>query len=402
MPSVNPLLVADHRAGTLFSLDASSRRVVVPDAWLAEHAGFLRLPPAGNDSWAFADDRGGALVVGGPDGVRRIPIAIPAEHLAASPDGRHVVVTPGLGANEEAWNDVVTVVDLARNTSVRFRTRAGEPGVLIVPDRVTGRPMIVLRHRDPGAIEAIPLADALALGAHVPVLHGSLCSDVADDGHGDIVDHATGVVGVATGRGLETFAVDDGVPRALGAIPWPAEGRAYYLRRAGDTGHATGVLRGGPADPSRWTEWTNVFAEIDLHAGASRTVPLPPGLAFRFALAEGRAAAAVIHPDGDVLVEIDRDAGRVLRTVPLPPLGAPPQPGRMPWDAVDGRPAQRRAVAIDPHTGTVAVTAGGDGAVRLIDGDDRITTIAMPDPLDEGGHLLWAGRGGEFTDPVGR
>lgn len=402
MSSANPLLAADHRAGTVFSIDDTSRRVVVPDAWLAEHGGFLTLPSGGPDSWAFADDRGGALVVVGRDRVRRLPIAVPAEHLAASPDGRHVVVTPGLGANEEAWNDVVTVVDLARDTSVRFRTRVGEPGVVLVPDRITGQATIVLRHRDPGAIEAIPLSSALGLGAHVPVLRGEVCDDLADDGHGDVVDHGTGVMAVATSRGLERFAVDAGRPRALGILPWPADGRAYYLRRAADTGHATGVLRGGPGDPSRWTEWTNVFAEIDLHSGAATTVALPDGLVFRFALGEGTAAATVIHPDGDALLVIDRVAGRLSRTVPLPPLHTPPQPGRMPWDGVDGRPAQRRAVAIAPDTGVIAVTAGGDGVVHLIDDAGDITTIDMPDAMDEGGHLLWTGRPPRFTDPVGR
>lgn len=399
MSPATALLAADHRAGAVFSLDG---RVVAPDARLAEHAGFLVLPPDARDAWAFADDRGGALVVRGADGIRRIPIAIPAEHLAASEDGRHVIVTPGLGANDEAWNDVVTVVDLVRDSSVRFRTRAGEPGVVIAPDRVTREPTIVLRHRDPGAIEAIPLASALDLSAHVPVLRGTTCADIADDGHGDVVDHETGVVGVATGRGLERFAVDDGIPSALGVIPWPADGRAYYLRRAGDTGAVTGVLRGGPADPSRWTEWTNVFAEIELHSGTARTVPLPEGLVFRFALADGIAAATVIHPDGDALVVIDRATGRITRAVTLPPLSSPPQPGRMPWDGAGGRPAQRRAVAIDPVTGVIAVTAGGDGVIHLVDGGGSLTTIDMPGSLDEGGHLLWPGPPARFTDPVGR
>ncbi|MCB8043868.1 hypothetical protein JM654_05290 [Microbacterium oxydans] len=125
------------------------------DSWLAEHAGFLRLPSGANDRWAFADDRGGALVVGG-DAVRRIPIAIPAEHLACDPSGRHVVVTSGLGMNDEAWSDLVTVVDLATDSSTRFRARVGEPGVVVAPDQASGEPTIVLRHREPGAVETIP------------------------------------------------------------------------------------------------------------------------------------------------------------------------------------------------------------------------------------------------------
>ncbi|MET9943110.1 hypothetical protein ABZ086_35625, partial [Streptomyces halstedii] len=43
---------------------------------------------------------------------RRIPVAVPAEHLAAAPDGRRLAVTTGLGRNEEAWTGLLTAVDL--------------------------------------------------------------------------------------------------------------------------------------------------------------------------------------------------------------------------------------------------------------------------------------------------
>ena len=401
MASFLPLLAADHRAGTVYEIRDDSRRVAVADSWLAEHAGFLRLPAGAPARWAFADDRGGALVVGDEESVRRIPIAIPAEHLAADPEGRHVVVTSGLGLNEEPWSDLVTVADLATDSSVRFRVRTGEPGVVVASDQVSGEPTIVLRHREPGAVEALPLATAREVGPHAPVLRGRLLDDLAADGHGDVVDPRSGIVGIATSRGLERFVVDAGAPRAIGIVPWPASGRAYYLRLAGDTGRATGIVRGGPVSPGSWPEWTNTFVEIDLASGASRAVPLPPGLAFRFALAPGVAAVSVIHPDGDVVVVIDREDARVSKITPIPAMTHPPRAGRMPWDGVDGRPAQRRSIAIDPLSGTIAVTSGGDGTILLLD-DDRITTLTLPTPLDEGGHLLWTGGDDRVDDLVGR
>lgn len=400
MLSSLPLLAADHRAGTVFEIHGDSRRVAVADSWLAEHAGFLRLPSGANDRWAFADDRGGALVVGGGT-VRRIPIAIPAEHLACDPSGRHVVVTSGLGMNDEAWSDLVTVVDLATDSSTRFRARVGEPGVAVAPDQASGEPTIVLRHREPGAVETIPLAAALAVGPHAPVLRGGLLTDLAADGHGDVIDPASGILGIATSRGLERFVVDGGAPRAIGIVPWPVDGRAYYLRLAGDTGRVTGIVRGGPASPGSWPEWTNTFVEIDLASGTSRAVPLPPGLAFRFALAAGVAAVSVIHPDGDAVLVIDREEARVSRVVPIPAMTHPPRAGRLPWDGVDGRPAQRRSIAIDPVGGTIAVTSGGDGTILLLDGTE-ISTVELPTPLDEGGHLLWASDGDRVDDLVGR
>ncbi|MGH3690986.1 MAG: hypothetical protein ACRDT7_12570, partial [Microbacterium sp.] len=325
-----------------------------------------------------------------------------AEHLACDPAGRHVVVTTGLGMNEEPWSDLVSVVDLAGDSSVRFRVRTGEPGVVLAPDQATGEPSIVLRHREPGAVEALPLAAALEVGAHAPVLRGRLLDDLAADGHGDVIDPASGIVGIATSRGLERFVVDKGAPRAIGVVPWPVEGRAYYLRLAGDTGRATGIVRGGPTSPGSWPEWTNTFVEIDLASGASRAVPLPPGLAFRFALSAGVAAVSVIHPDGDGVIVIDREAARISRITPIPAMTHPPRAGQMPWDGVDGRPAQRRSIAIDPRTGTIAVTSGGDGTILLLDEDDGISTIELPTPLDEGGHLLWAAGDDRVDDLVGR
>ncbi len=53
-----------------------------------------------------------------------------------------------------------------------------------------------------------------------------------------------------------------------------------------------------------------------------------------------------------------------------------------------------------PRPGTIAVTSGGDGTILLLD-DEGISTIELPTPLDEGGHLLWAGGGDRIDGPGG-
>ncbi|WP_017594217.1 hypothetical protein [Nocardiopsis potens] len=399
--TVEQLFVADYRAGRTYTLDGGGAVRARGTGVLAEHAGVLALPRDGatGAEWAFIDDRAGALVALGPGGERRVPVAIPGEHLACDASGRHVLVTTGLGANPAPWSDVVTVVDLQAGESVRFRARTGEPGALVVPDQADGEPAAVLRHREPGAVEAIPLARCLDAGAHVPALAGT-AAGIADDGHGDVVDQRTGIAATATGRGLERFVVDRGTPRMIGTVPWPAPGRAFYLRFDPATGRAVGVVRGGPASPAGWTEWTNHLVDVDLSTGGARSLELPPGLAFRFALGGGRAAVATIHPDGDELTLVERTGPR-LRTLyrrPLPAMSHPPAAGHLPWDPVGGAPAQRRAVTLDPSGTTAAVTRGGDAELHLV-GEDRFDTVGMPGPLDEGGHLHWHGGG---FDPVGR
>ncbi|WP_199542600.1 hypothetical protein [Prauserella sp. PE36] len=395
------LVVADYRAGRVYAVRGAAVNPLGCGV-LAEHAGVLSLPERAGRSrgWAFVDDRGGALVVHTGDERLRIPVAIPGEHLACDVTGRYVVITTGMGANADVWSDVVTVVDVDQNESVRFRTRVGEPGVLVVPDQRDGEPAIVLRHREPGAIEAIPLRDGLGVGSHVPELRGRATTDLAADGHGDAVDHRTGIAATATSRGLERFVIDQGVPRMIGRTPWPVPGRAFYLRFDPATGRAVGVVRGGPTSPGQWTAWTNHLVDVDLSTGHTRSTELPPGLAFRFALGGGRAAVATIHPDGDEVTIVDRSGTDLhrLRTVSLPALSRPPAAGHLPWDPVGDSPAQRRAIALDPTGSMVAVTRGGDSQLHLI-GDDGIDTLSVPTPLDEGGHLYWHGGA---VDPVGR
>ncbi|MBB5490561.1 hypothetical protein [Nocardiopsis metallicus] len=397
------LLVADYRAGRTYAVADGAVREL-GNAVLAEHAGFLALPGTerGPGEWAFVDDRSGALVVSGTRGERRFPAAIPGEHLACDASGRYVVVTTGLGANEQPWSDVVTLVDLERSESVRFRSRVGEPGAMVVPDQAGGEPAVVLRHREPGSLEAFPLSQCLGVAAHVPRITGETLRGIADDGHGDVVDQRTGIAATATSRGLERFVVDGGVPRMLDTVAWPVPGRAYYLRLDPQTGRAVGVVRGGPASPTAWTEWTNHLVDVDLSTGATRYLELPRGLAFRFALGGPRAAVATIHPDGDELAVIERTepSMSLARTIALPAMSCPPVPGHLPWDPVGDAPAQRRSLAVDPTGTTVAVTRGGDGQLHLFR-DGRLDTVSVPSPLDEGGHLYWHG-GAVDTDTIGR
>lgn len=389
------LIAADHRAGVAYRIVAAEVSVVdhIGPTVVSEHAGVLAIPGGG---WAYADDLRGELVV--HDGVRRgaFPIAIPAEHTACDESGRYVVVSTGLGANTRPWSDVLTVVDLVDGRMVRLRSRVGEPGVGVVADQSTGEPHVVIRHREPGVVEALSVRECLAAGPFVPRIEGRLTDAVGDDGHGDVVDSASGVFAVATGRGLERFVVDHGVPRPVGIVDWPVPGRAHYLRFDAATRSAVGVARSGPADPGQWADWTNHLVTVDLATGQSGAAPLPSGLAFRFGLGGSRAAVATIHPDGDVLtvVGVLSDGPTLEKSLALPALSRPPRPGAVPWDP----PAQRRSVAVRPDGASIAVTRGGDGEILIVT-DRETMTVRVPTSLDDGGLLHWTH--GD-ADPVGR
>ncbi len=111
-PRAAALLVSDHVAGrvSLLDLPDGTERAEVNHRHLAEHAGFLALP---DGLIACVDDRAGELLVLDPYGPgsgrplvrRRIPVAVPAEHLAAAPDGRRIAVTTGHGRNERRGPD---------------------------------------------------------------------------------------------------------------------------------------------------------------------------------------------------------------------------------------------------------------------------------------------------------
>ncbi|MGW7465959.1 hypothetical protein ACWGJT_14950 [Streptomyces xantholiticus] len=410
------LLVADQVAGAVYVLDLPDgrERGRVEGRHLAEHAGFLALP---GDRTAFVDDLAGELVVldpYGPDTGRplvgaSVPVAVPAEHLAADPTGRQLAVTTGLGRNWEPWSDLLTAVDLAAPDgprSVRVRTRTGEPGVTVLGGAHPDDALVVLRHREPGSLTAYRHADLMAAAPACPPAAPAAELPLADDGHGDAHDPCTGRLFAATGSGVRRARRDGRALVVEEPLSWAGEGRGYYLRLDPVRRTLWSCVRGGPAEPARWPEWTNAAWWHDLDADRTGRLPLGPGLVFRLAVAAHHAAFARVHPDGDELILLRTDSGDpyVTARLPLPAMDGAPRPGRTPWDGV-----QRRAIAASPGSPLVAVTRGGHGEIHLIDADavpgasSPVTTVKVPTPLNDGGHLALVCPGdGAHGDPVGR
>ncbi|MBC9714716.1 hypothetical protein H9Y04_19340 [Streptomyces sp. TRM66268-LWL] len=392
------LLVSDHMAGHV-------HLVTVPDGaeagcltrrHLSEHAGFLALP---HGRVACVDDRRGELLVLDPYGPElvesAVPVAVPAEHLAADPSGRWVAVTTGLGKNTDPWSDLLTVVDLATGDAARVRTRRGEPGVTVLgPDE----PLVVLRHREPGALAVHRLTELLDAPPGCPPVTPHRTLDLPDDGHGDAQDPLHSAVFAATGEGVHRAIRSGDRLTAQPLIPWGAPARGWYLRFDARRRALWSTLRSGSADPLHWPEWTNQAWRHELDTASTTLTDLGPGLVFRLALARDHAAFARIHPDGDELITLAGD-GTVRRT-PLPAMDGAPRRGATPWEGV-----QRRAVAASPGAHWVAVTRGGHGEVHLVDArtGEEPTRLKLDTPLHHGGHaLLLAPSDGADGDPVGR
>ncbi|MER7175651.1 hypothetical protein [Streptomyces mesophilus] len=392
------LLVSDHIEGCVHV-------VTVPDGvevgrltgrHISEHAGFLALP---GGRVACVDDHRGELLVLDPYGrdlvAATVPVAVPGEHLAADPSGRWVAVTTGLGKNAEPWSDLLTVVDLATGDAARVRTRRGEPGVTVLG---ADDPLVVLRHREPGALAVHRFADLLAAPTGCPKVEPQASLPLPDDGHGDAQDPVHDRVFAATGVGVHRARREgDGLVEEP-VIPWGGPARGWYLRL--DTGRRAlwSTLRGGPADPLRWPEWTNHSWTYELDSDLTSLTDLGPGLVFRLALAKEHAAFARIHPDGDELILLDHDG--ISRRTALPPMEGAPARGSTPWEGV-----QRRAVAASPGADWVAVTRGGHGEVHVVDARSasEAARLKLDTPLHHGGHLLLLSQGdGADGDPVGR
>ncbi|KES03929.1 hypothetical protein BU52_27825 [Streptomyces toyocaensis] len=392
------LLVSGHVEGVV-------RVLAVPDGTeahrltgrhLSEHAGFLALP---RGRVACVDDRRGELLVLDPFGERlvtaAVPVAVPAEHLAADPSGRRVAVTTGLGKNSGPWSDLVTVVDLATGDAARVRTRTGEPGVTL-PGRED--PLVVLRHREPGALAVHRFGDLLGAPPGCPPVTPRAELPLPADGHGDAHDPLTGAVFAATGEGVHRARAQDGTLVPDPPIPWGAPARGWYLRLDPVRRALWSTLRGGPADPLRWPEWTNRAWRHDLGSGRTELTGLGPGLVFRLALARDHAAFTRVHPDGDELILLHTGGG--LRRCPLPPMDGAPRRGGTPWEGV-----QRRAVAASPGADWVAVTRGGHGEVHVVDArtGEEAALLGLGAGLHHGGHLMLRTRSdGAEGDPVGR
>ncbi|BAG17372.1 MULTISPECIES: hypothetical protein [Streptomyces] len=412
------LLVSDHVAGRISLLDLpdGTERAELRHRHLAEHAGFLALP---DGLTACVDDRAGELLVLDPYGPgaghpfvrRRIPVAVPAEHLAADPRGRHLAVTTGLGRNEEAWTGLLTAVDLDAPdgaVAVRVRGRTGEPGVTVLGGGPS--PLVVLRHREPGELLAHRHRDLMrSAPACPPAAPVGRIALPDDDGHGDAHDPLTRRVFAAAGSGVHRARREgDGLVGET-PLPWSADGRSggrgHYLRLDPVRRMLWSCVRGGPGDPGQWPTWSNDAWWHQLDTGVTGRLDLGPGLVFRLAVTARHIAYTRVHPDGDELVLLTAPpvAGsrpEIAARLPLPAMSGAPRPGGTPWDGV-----QRRAVAASPGGGLVAVSRGGHGEVHVFDADraDLLTTLTVPTPLDDGGHLalLTPGDGAE-ADPVGR
>ncbi|MFF5638002.1 YncE family protein [Streptomyces sp. NPDC012825] len=392
------LLVSDHVDGAVYVLDVPSGTVTgrLTGRHLSEHAGFLALP---GGRVACVDDRRGELLVLDPFGGElvelAVPVAVPAEHLACDPSGRRLAVTTGLGRSAEPWSDLLTVVDLATGGAARVRTRVGEPGVTVLGD---GDPLVVLRHREPGALAVHRFADLLAARPGCPVVQPHAVLPLPDDGHGDAQDPASGRVFAATGAGVHAARRKSGGLVAEAVIPWESPARGWYLRLDTRRRALWSTLRGGAPDPLRWPDWTNRAWRHDLETGRTVLTDLGPGLVFRLALARDHTAFTRVHPDGDELVLLGSDD--TLRRVPLPAMTGAPRRGGTPWEGV-----QRRAVAASPGDHRVAVTRGGHGEVHLVDARTGHETarVRLDTPLHHGGHAVLLGRNdGADGDPLGR
>ncbi|WP_406151633.1 hypothetical protein OH797_02235 [Streptomyces anulatus] len=411
------LLVSDHVAGRISLLDLpdGTERAELNHRHLAEHAGFLALP---GDLAACVDDRAGELLLLDPYGPdagrplirRRIPVAVPAEHLSADPAGRHLAVTTGLGRNEEAWTGLLTAVDLDAPdgaVAVRVRGRTGEPGVTVLGGP---SPLVVLRHREPGELLVHRHRDLMrsapACPPATPVRRIALPDD---DGHGDAHDPLTGRVFAAAGSGVHRARREGDSLTPEAPLAWSADGRSggrgHYLRLDPVRRMLWSCVRGGPGDPGQWTDWSNDAWWHHLDTGVTGRLDLGPGLVFRLAVTARHIAYTRVHPDGDELVLLTAPPTAGSRPVvgarlPLPAMSGAPRPGGTPWDGV-----QRRAVAASPGGGLVAVSRGGHGEVHVFDADraDLLTTLTVPTPLDDGGHLaLFTPGDGAHADPVGR
>ncbi|WP_329391963.1 hypothetical protein [Streptomyces sp. NBC_01716] len=411
------LLVADQVAGrtALLDLPDGTERAALNGRHLAEHAGFLALR---GDRTAFVDDRAGELLVldpYGPDAGRplvetAVPVAVPAEHLSADPAGRHLAVTTGLGRNWEAWSDLLTAVVLGapgHADAVRVRTRVGEPGVTVVGG---GGPLVVLRHREPGELTVHRHSDLMAAAPACPPAGALQRIPLPDhDAHGDALDPLTGRLFAAAGSGVHRARREGDRLITEPPLPWGADGRSggrgFYLRLDPVRRTLWSCVRGGPADPGKWPEWTNDAWWHQLDTGSTGRLELGPGLVFRLAVTARHIAYARVHPDGDELVLLAAPTGpggrpHVTARLPLPEMAGAPRRGGTPWDGV-----QRRAIAGSPGGPLVAVSRGGHGEIHLFDADRavRLTTLTVPTPLDDGGHLALLTPGdGAHMDTVGR
>nr|WP_308309210.1 hypothetical protein [Streptomyces sp. CHD11] len=399
MPTATPVLLAsDHVAGAVHLLTVPDGALIgrLTGRHLSEHAGFLALP---GGRVACVDDRRGELLVLDPFAEklveRTVPVAVPAEHLACDPSGRRLAVTTGLGKNSEPWSDLLTVLDLVTGEASRVRTRVGEPGVTVLGG---SDPLVVLRHREPGALAVHRFAELLAAPPGCPPATPHACLPLPDDGHGDAQAPGSERVFAATGQGVHQARREGDTLTAEAVIAWRSPARGWYLRLDTRRQSLWTTLRGGAPNPLRWPEWTNQAWHHDLETSRTLITELGPGLVFRLALARHHTAFTRVHPDGDELILLGADD--VVRRCPLPAMDGAPRRGGTPWEGV-----QRRAVAASPGSDWIAVTRGGHGEVHIVDAETghEAARLRLSTPLHHGGHVTLRVRNdGADGDPVGR
>ena len=427
------LLISDAETAQMYRWNEPFEREMA----ISEHAGLLHLPDG--DS-AFIDEINGQ-VVGLRDGeiAWTSPCALPAEHLACDPSGRYLVVTSGLGMNTEVWASVVTVLD--RGTpdqrragkplrSRRFRTRVGEPGVVVTGGE---NPQIVLRHREPGGLELIDLSEAMDVRFGVPTVTGRVVTGLPETAHGDLLLPERYTEGdarllIASDRGVEEWRISAAKPGSRSSHadaqpdapsdaqsdavlaqmhPWNADGRGWFLHWAHQLQTALTVVRRGGMDPNAWDTWTNALWVYDPVSNEVSTIDIGDGLVFRLAPVRGGVAVSRVHPDGDEVIVFDvattaSEAPRlsVRHRIALPAMPQGPKRGQSPWEG-----CTRRAITADPDGSLVAVSSGGEGVVHVLDAEagQHLDEIKVAAKLNEGSILAWAdGRRGDALDTVGR
>lgn len=260
----------------------------------------------------------------------------------------------------------------------------------------------MLRQREPGALAAYRHTELLAAPPGCPPVSPHTTLALPDAGHGDAHDPVTGWLFAATGDGVHRARRDGDRLIAEPALSWGSAARGYYLRLDPTRRLLWSCLRGGPADPREWAEWTNHAWCHRLDEDRTDLVDLGAGLVFRMGIARRHAAYARVHPDGDELILLSTDAGSpaIRARIPLPAMSGAPRRGGTPWEGV-----QRRAIAASPGTSWVAVSRGGHGEVHLFDAETAAqdALLTLDTPLDHGGHLaLLAPDDGAHGDPVGR
>ncbi|WP_309135388.1 hypothetical protein [Cellulomonas sp.] len=395
------LVVADPAASVVHAFSVPEHELLgtVEDVTVGDHAGFVQLEDGRLLAANTEPPELVALDVTGtePEVLGRVGLPGAAVHIAVDPGAGLAAVSTA--AASEGGDAGITVVDLSgfeARSSVEVASE--EPGIAFVEHG--------LLHRDgaeDGRVELLPL-DGLQEGES----EAAATASVGAWGHGEAV--LDGHLLLATDAGLERLRVAADGLTAQPSVPWAADGsdwgRGYYLRVVGgEQPHVWSYVR--DQSSQSWGEWRNDVYVLPAGQDAARRAPLGDGLAFRFAVADGRVLFARMHPDGYVAHVVDADPAsptflETLHEIDLPvPTGAPAREADA--DAVWASPG-RPIAALTADGALGYVSRGGDGVIDVLDTDAGTVTgtVDVPTPLDGGGYLVVARPGVELVDPLGR